>query len=149
LEPFALEAAAASLNQYDMVILGEFVWAEETWLQRLFAADKQQMHRNWHESADPRSGVLLPRVFRGSVLRQALAAIPSAAFNHVVTEDHAIIYLEASKITRRVDYVPRAVAHNEPRALRQLIRKQFRWGIHQADVAGGSDLSEYRAAWLS
>ena len=55
-----------------------FSLGPSSWVEKLFAADKSRLHRNWELHADPFTGVLLPRVFRAQLLRSALLAIPHA-----------------------------------------------------------------------
>jgi hypothetical protein len=144
LEPFALEASAKALAVDDMVILGEYTIDPQTWVQGLFAADKERLHRQWTVTSDPATGVLLPRVFKSVLLQSAMAAIPDAVVERVVSWDHAIIYFEAWKLSHRVAFVPGAVGHREPRSLGELLRKWFRWGAEEADAIRVDKYREYR-----
>src|SRR5438105_3157739 len=132
LELSALESAVAALRDVDMVILGEYSIAPSTWLERLFAADRRRLEAKWMNFSDPANGVLMPRVFKTSVLKQALANISRDAIESVVANDHNIIFHETWKFSRRLGYVPSAVGHYEVRTLRKLFAKQFRWGIHES-----------------
>jgi len=71
-------------------------------------------------------------------------AIPKGVADLVVSWDHAIIYAEAWQLSQRVGYVPWAVGHREPRSLRRLWRKWFRWGVLEAVASSNPQYKEYR-----
>jgi glycosyltransferase involved in cell wall biosynthesis len=148
LEKFALEAAVEVLGESDMVILGEYSFSPGTWLERLFAADRLRLEADWKGNSDPTDGVLLPRVFRASILQAAFKRMPKDALESVVANDHNIVFYETWKLSNRLAYVPNAVGHYEVKTLRKLFQKQFRWGVHEARsgrVLGRS--SEYKQLW--
>jgi glycosyltransferase involved in cell wall biosynthesis len=148
LERFALNAAIDALRESDMVILGEYSIRPSTWLERLFAADRLRLQAEWRNFSDPQDGVLLPRVFKASVLQQAFANISRDAIESVVANDHNIIFHEAWKATHRLGYVPNAVGHHEVATIGKLFKKQFRWGVHESKSSRrlGRD-SDYQRLW--
>ncbi len=148
LMPFALQEAVKALAENDMVILGEYTLDPSTWMARLFAADKLRLHQHWKHFSDPFTGVLLPRVFKARILREALSSIPESVVEVVVTWDHAIIYFEAWKLTQRVGFVPGAVGHNEPSTIHALWKKWFRWGALEAVANKNREYREYRRLCL-
>lgn len=131
LEGTALARAVALAEErgYDMLVLEEVSWRPRNWLQQLFAAHRRLVHRHvGPASLDPYGGTLLPRFFRRALLTSALSTIPQEVVQRVVHHDHAIIYLECWRLSRRVGLLRRAVFHQEPASLRQVWRRNFRYG---------------------
>jgi hypothetical protein len=148
LQASALESAVEALLEVDMVILGEYSIAPSTWLERLFATDRRRLEANWLRFSDPATGVLMPRVFKTSMLKQALASISQEALATVIANDHNIIFHEAWKRSHKLGYVPKAVGHYEVRTLRKLFAKQFRWGMHESISSRRlGRQSEYQRLW--
>jgi glycosyltransferase involved in cell wall biosynthesis len=143
-----LEEAARQLTWCDMVILGEYSLATSTWIQKLIAADRSRINGEWSRFADPIDGVLMPRVFKASVLKAAFSNIPASALETVVANDHNIIYYEAWKLTQSVGFVPKSLGHQDVESLEALFRKQFRWGIHESIASKRlGRQSEYKRLW--
>jgi len=129
LEATAVERAISTMDRYDMLVLEELSYQPKSWLQRLFWADRQLIHKYIDEkSLDPFEGTLLPRFFRRKVLLQAFDAIPPELIPVVIHHDHAILYLEARKITPRVGILPVAVYHREPSSFITAWKRNFRYG---------------------
>lgn len=122
------EAAKALQDGVDMVALGERVWQPKTAFQRWSDADKELIEMNVAAQTDPMRGVILPRVFNRQILLEALDAIPASNDPLVLGLDHAIIYLEVSRITNRIGYVPSAIFHCEPSSIFEVWKKNYRWG---------------------
>ena len=122
------EAADAIRRGFDMVVLGERVLEPRTFLQRLSNLDKQLLEYDIDSQLDPRTGVLLPRVFTTYLLRKAFGAIPNQLDDVVIAHDHAIIYAEAFALSAKVCYVKDAVWHVEPLRLGDLLLKNYRYG---------------------
>jgi glycosyltransferase involved in cell wall biosynthesis len=148
LVPFALEESVKALAENDMVILGEYTLDPSTWIERLYAADKVRLHQDWKRFSDPLTGVLLPRVFKAPILREALSCIPEKVVEVVVTWDHAIIYFEAWKFSQRVGFVAGAVGHNEPGNIHALWSKWFRWGVLEAVASKSLEYRQYQRLCL-
>lgn len=144
LEPDAVRQALHLLETYDMVFLGENSQSTHSRLSRLYHADREFVHKI--QEFDPLKSTLLPRVFKRRVIVQAIEAIPRPLISRVVGLDHAIIYLEAYRVSSRVALLPAAVRHDEPIDVSTLIRKNFRYG--RADAAVLS-CSKYRRLLLS
>jgi glycosyltransferase involved in cell wall biosynthesis len=129
LERTAVERAIPMMAEYDMLVLEELSYQPRSWLQKLFSADRQLLHKHVDErSLDPLEGMLLPRFFRREILLQAFEAMPRELIPVVVHHDHAIIYFEAHKITPRVGLLPNAVYHREPSSIVTAWKRNFRYG---------------------
>ncbi len=110
----------------DMVALEEEVYESTNWLQWMFMMDRKVI--NTVNNLDPETGVILPRFFRKSILQKAARAIPHNIENTVGGPDHAILYYESWKLTKKVGVVKDAVLHMETRSPIQFIKKCYRWG---------------------
>lgn len=129
LEKTTVERALKLLNDgYDMLCLEEHVFKPEGWLSKLFEADRRLVHKFANVHLNPLEGTLLARVYKREILDIAFRKIPETLFPVVVAHDHAIIYYEAYKISKKVGIVPNAVWHIEPNNLRTLIMKNYRYG---------------------
>ena len=128
LEKSALERCVSMMEEYDMLALGELTADPSTYLQKLFKADRVMIDRIGSSHLDVRTGTMLPRFFRSSVLRVAFSHIPEFLFKDVVAHDHAIIYLEANRVSKRVGFVPESLYSHEPSRVTELWFKNFRLG---------------------
>ena len=129
LDATAVERAVSTMAKYDMLVLEELSYQPTTSLQKLFSADRKLIHKHIDtRSLDPLDGTLLPRFFRREVLLQAFEAIPKELIPVVVHGDHAILYLEAYKITSKVGILPNAVYHREPSSVVTIWKRNFRYG---------------------
>ena len=129
LERTAIERAVAMMNQNDMLVLEELSYHPSSLLQKLFSADRKLIHRQIDKASfDPFGGTLLPRFFRRDILAQAFAAVPQELIPVVVHHDHAIIYLEAHRISQRIGFLPNAVFHREPSSIVTVWKRNFRYG---------------------
>ncbi len=126
LVPDAVRNAVDLLENSDMIFLGESSRSTDSPLSRLYYRDRELVHRI--KEYDPLKSTLLPRVFRRSVITQAIKAIPPPLISEVTGLDHAIIYFEAHRISSKVALLPSAVRHHEPTEVGALIRKNYRYG---------------------
>jgi glycosyltransferase involved in cell wall biosynthesis len=111
LEPTTVEQAVPMMANYDMLVLEELSYKPKGFLQKLYEADRKLIHAQ--PNLDPLRGNLLPRFFRREVFKKALLEIPQEIIPTVIHHDHAIIYLEASKISSRVGILPASIYHRE------------------------------------
>lgn len=129
LEATAVERAIPLMADYDMLVLEEMSYQPTSRLQKLFSADRQLIHRHIDDrSLDPFDGTLLPRFFGRQLLLKAFEVIPQELIPVVVHGDHAILYLEADRITSRVGILPAAVYHREPSSIVTIWERNFRYG---------------------
>jgi glycosyltransferase involved in cell wall biosynthesis len=109
-----------------MLVLEEGVYQVNNWLEKLFQQDRRLVH--YIKDLNPYSGVMLPRFYKTSTLKDAFSNIPIDALERVGGQDHAIIYFEAWQQTKEIDVLPDAVQHIEPNSLKLIIKKFYRWG---------------------
>jgi|ERR1035438_10221566 glycosyltransferase involved in cell wall biosynthesis len=125
----SLAQAVQAINEgAEIVALGERVWRPTTAFQRWSDADKQLIEMNVASQLDPMRGVILPRVFDRQIINGAFEAIPLECDSYVIAMDHAMVCYEASRLSNRVDYVPSAVFHNEPKSIFDVWAKNYRYG---------------------
>ena len=74
---------------------------------------------------------------RRRLLGDAFSGIASEALEKISDQEHAIVYYEAWKVSKRVELVPAAVKHIEPGDLRTMWRKFYRWGYTSKVRIGG------------
>ena len=117
-----------SMDRFDMIMLEEDSYNPKTWIQRLFQLDRRMVSKIGQSQFDPQKGAMLPRFYRKSILGQAFQHIPSYLSHGVIAHDHAIIYLEASRLSMRVGIIPGAIYSTEPDSLYNLWKKNFRYG---------------------
>ena len=133
----ALEKAVKLIKskKFEMLVFEEFVYRNKTFLERLFACDRMLI--NSVNDLSPFTGVIMPRFFKKSLLLRAYGNIPSKVFPNTGGPDHAIVYYESWKLSKKIGIVSKAVSHMEPSTLRELLPKFFRWGYTSVDVRFG------------
>jgi glycosyltransferase involved in cell wall biosynthesis len=101
----------------DMVILEETSYRTDTLTERMYALDRALVHDHFEYNVSPEHGVLLPRLFRRSLLAEAFANIDEALYPVVTAHDHAIIYYECRQLSDDVRMLEAAMFHQEPPTL--------------------------------
>ena len=136
LESTAIERAVklAEEKDYDMLVLYERSWKPKTFLEKLFDADRKLTQKYWKDFSKPYSGVTLPRFYKKKILVKTFKNIPKKFLPICGAHDHAIIYIEAHKISQKVGMLPRAVFHMEPGKWIPLFKKTYRWGYTTKDL---------------
>jgi glycosyltransferase involved in cell wall biosynthesis len=134
LRPGAIERIVAEARSSDTLILGETSASPDTWLSRLFEADKRLVSSLYEHHSNPRGGSLLPRVFQRGVLTKAFKHIPPRVRRIAVAQDHAIIYEAAARSAESAGFVPDALFHLEMARIVDLWKKYFRWGQGLAEL---------------
>ncbi len=110
-----------------MLVLEEGVYKCDSFLENLFQLDRKLIHSV--KDFDPYTSVMLPRFYKTEVLKKAFASIPQELLESIGGQDHAIIYLEAWKVSTKVDLLSSAVMHIEPNSISHLCKKFYRWGL--------------------
>lgn len=121
-------------SDYDMIVLGESSFPPENFLQHLYEADRLVSGAPT-SSADPVRGAVMPRLFRTDILKLVASRIPSGIPGKIRYPDHAIIYFEASQITKRLGFSPNFLLHHENANLQELLRKHYKYGLDAAIVS--------------
>jgi glycosyltransferase involved in cell wall biosynthesis len=128
LEDKAIDRSVRLFEKFDMLCLEEMSYRPKTMIEKMFEADRKLIQQEADLQLDPVFGAMLPRFFRRSLLIKAYEAIPKSHFPVIIAQDHAILYYEAWKLSKRITIVPHAVWHNEPSSFRDLWKKNFRYG---------------------
>jgi len=131
LDPTAIERGVKMIKHgCDMVILEELSYRPSTFTQWLFYIDRRYVHKI--NDYNPLHGVLLARMYTKEVLDKAFERItrrlPMELLYRLVSQDHALIYYEAWMHSKKLCILSNAVYHIEPKSLKSLIRKFYRYG---------------------
>ena len=113
LTPRAIERCVENMADCRMLCLGESVFNPRTFTQKLLGASKTVSQLNLNRYLNPFSGLLIPRFFEASLLKQAIRSIPSGIISRVFDRDHQILFLESWKIDKRVEFVDDAIFHQQ------------------------------------
>lgn len=128
LEKSSVERSIIFFEKYDMLCLEEMTFMAKTFVEKLFEADRKILHHESEIQLNPIYGTLLARFYKRDLLEKAFSSIPETLFPFAVSNDHAIIYYEAWKLSNKVAIVPNAVWHKEPMTVMELWKKNFRYG---------------------
>ncbi len=127
LKPDALDRAISMMSEnIDMLVLEEESQDPKGFIQKLFSYDRRFIHLIGN--LNPETSVLLPRFFKRSILVEAFAHIPVKELSDLVAEDHAILFYEVSKISKKIAMLSGGVAHIEKKGAIHLVRHYFRFG---------------------
>ncbi len=130
-----IKEAVFMMSKYDMLVFEENVWKNESFLEKLFEMDRKLI--NMVNDLSPFTGVIMPRFFKTELIRKAYSNIPQKIFPETGGPDHAVVYYESWKLSKKVGVVPNAVKHIEPRELLLFLRKFFRWGYTSVEAHTG------------
>ncbi len=135
LEKTALERLANLIEEKDpdMIILEEHSYRPNNWVQKMYDLDHEIVHQEYDYYVSPIEGVLLPRVYRRSLLVDAFNNINKDLYPHIVTHDHAIIYYECSLLSDSIDLLNNAIFHQDLSRLRDTFRHFARYGANVRD----------------
>lgn len=123
-------------KRFDMLALEEGVYLNNTFVEKLFRMDRRLI--NTLNNLSPFTGVIMPRFFKSSLLKQAYKNIPKEIIlSNIGGPDHAIVYYEAWLISKKVGVLKNSIRHIEPINLRQLMKKFYRWGYTSVDAHYG------------
>jgi len=111
---------------FQMLALQESVYEVHTFLQWLFACDRKIIESVG--DINPETSAILPRFFLTSLIIRAVDDIPKGIISTVGGPDHAILYYESWKISKKVGIVLNAVKHMEASSIVSLFKKCYRWG---------------------
>jgi len=128
LDETSIERAVSMAQEKNlkMLVFEEEVSRTESWVEKLFDMDRKLF--NTICDLDPFTGVILPRFFDTSLLKEAYSNIPKEIFFKTGGPDHAIVYYESWLLSKAIGVLPKAVLHIEPTSLIQFWKKFYRWG---------------------
>ena len=130
----SIQRAVNKIVGYDMLIFEEDSYKPLTFIQKKLSEERRIAH-NEINSLDPLVSGLLPRFFKKNLLMSAFEKIPKNLYEIVVSGDHAIIYFEAYKISKKIDILNDAVSHIEPESLKELLTHFYRFGKSSKNLA--------------
>lgn len=118
------------------MILEETSYKPRTLVQWLFYIDRRHVFRI--KDLHPLHGVLLARMYRYEILNKTFKRIreklPLEIMLKLVSQDHALIYLEAWTYSEKLGIISNAIYHVEPESLKQVVRKFYRYGITEMNL---------------
>lgn len=123
------------IEGFDMLALEESVYRINTFVEKLFRMDRRLINKL--NNLSPFTGVIMPRFFKRDLLKQSYDNIPLEILPNTGGPDHAIVYYEAWLISKKVGVLKDAVKHIEPYAIKQLMRKFYRWGYTSVEAHYG------------
>ena len=128
LEKTAVARAVKLMKNYDMLWLEERSYKPKNFLEKIYDADRQLVQKHYKDFLNPLGGVILPRFFKRELLLKAMNNIPKDIMKICVAHDHAIIYYECYKLSKRIGKLSNAVYHIEPSSILKLFKKTVRYG---------------------
>ena len=101
LKPDSLSRIAKASDLFDMVVLEEVLAKDRlNVLDHMWEFEKRGNRSLFNFAIDPLNGSVLPRVFKSSLLKQAISEIPDYIVPWLRHPDHQIIYFECYKISK-------------------------------------------------
>jgi len=119
---------------YDMLILEERTYNPKTFVQRLFQADRELIHKLFDVQKDALEGALTPRFFKREILERVFREIPEEIIKIALAWEDSIIYYESTKISQKVGLLEDAVYHIEPDSVWKVIKKFYRYGKNTKEL---------------
>ncbi|MDP3966111.1 MAG: glycosyltransferase family 2 protein [archaeon] len=133
LEKRTIERAVKLMNKFDMLFFYERSYKPKKLLEFLYDADRRLTQNYLSDYVEPVGGTVLPRFYKREILLKAFKSIPKKILSLCVAHDHAIIYYEARKLSKRVEMLGDennpAIWHQEPWSWRNLFKKTYRYGV--------------------
>jgi len=124
-------------GNHDALILEEKSYNPKTLTQWLFYFDRKYVHRI--KDLHPIHGILLARMYKYEVLKKAFNDIKHKLslqlMYKLVSQDHALIYYEVCRYTKRIGILENAIYHIEPNSIVQVIRKFYRYGKTELNLS--------------
>lgn len=128
LEPTLLKRIEEEFSKedIDMAILEERSYQPQNLVEKMTDIDRQRVHESFE--LDPSKSVLLPRAFRKKIILAAFDKIDKKLDDFIVVQDHAILYHECWKISKKIGFIKNAVFHMEPNTFREVFQHYYAWG---------------------
>ena len=125
----------------DMIINEERSYKPRKFIERLTDIDRKVVHEK--REIHPCKSVLLPSTFKREILEKVLEKFSDEVLERVTIQEHAMIYYEAWKISKKIGYLDKAVYHDEPKTVKELFSHYYSWG-RRANAVKGILSKEYR-----
>ncbi len=136
LEPTALERIAKIFAEQDvdMVITEERSYKPNTFIAKMTDIDRKLIQQDYE--LNPMKSVLLPSAFRKSLLVQVFKEFNDKYYETVTIHDHAIIYYESYKLSKKIGLINNFYFHQEPKSTKELFSHYVSWGRRGREVEG-------------
>ena len=133
LEKTTIEKSVKMMKDLDMLLFYERSYHPKKILEILYDADRRLTQNYLSDFIEPIGGTVLPRFYKRKILVDAFKNIPKKTFPLCVAHDHAIIYYEARRISKKVKMLGSekypAIWHQEPWSWTNLFKKTYRYGV--------------------
>ena len=123
-----IERSVASIGSYDMLCLQEESYEAKSFLQKLIDADRKLVHSFADLHVDPLRGVMIPRLYKRTLLDMVFKKIDIDNIHNIVFFDDSIIYYEAYSISTKVGVLNRAIIHIDTSSIFDFCRKSYWYG---------------------
>lgn len=110
----------------DMIVTEEQSFKPTTLIEKLTALDRKLVQEAYE--LDPYKGVILPSVYKKKLLQKIFPKFSEPLLATITIHDHAIIYHEAYKLSRKIGLIPKAIYHDEPKTAWELFSHYMYWG---------------------
>ncbi len=133
LEKTTIEKAVNLMDKFDMLWLYERSYKPKKLLEVFYDADRVLTQNYAEDYIEPVGGTILPRFYKKNILVKAFSQMPKKILPLCVAHDHAIIYFEAKKVSKKLgrigDMKHPAIWHQEPWSWSNLFKKTYRYGV--------------------
>ena len=131
LEKTAIQRAIEKVNGLDMLCLEQKVYEPLTWIQRLYNADRKLINRSGISDFQPpalaQKGASMATFYRKALVARLFKNIYPGILSHATAHDHATIFSEAYKISKKVGLLYNAVFRIEPPGLMEFWQKNYEY----------------------
>jgi len=128
-----IKNSTEKMKNFDMAFFYERSFKPKKLLEILYDADRVLTQNYLSDYIEPVGGTVLPRFYKRKILVKAFKSIPKKILPLCVAHDHAIIYYEARKLSKKVVMLGSekspAIWHQEPWSWKNLFKKTYRYGV--------------------
>jgi glycosyltransferase involved in cell wall biosynthesis len=128
-----IDKALEKMKGYDMVWLYERSYNPKKLMEKWYDSDRILTQEYASDFIEPVGGTILPRFYKKNILERAFENIPKKILPLCVAHDHAIVYFEARKISKKATGIGTkdnpAIRHREPWSWSNLFKKTYRYGV--------------------
>jgi glycosyltransferase involved in cell wall biosynthesis len=140
LEPTLLERTARFFQNtdIDMAILEEKGFNPKKIVQKMYNLDRKNIHEGL--VINPFKGVLGSRIFKKDLMMKTFDKIDKKLDNIIVVQDHAIIYYEAWRISKKIGMIKNALFHIDPSSFYKVFKHYYDCGKFQYLYEGSKNM---------